>query len=409
MNSLEAPILLCSICSAWRTLALSSPRLWSSLTIHISFVLEKEERLAALAEWLARAGACPLSLTVVNTGMFEPAAPGYEVLMGILAKSASQWRAIKVEKIPTVCLYRLCDIHAPTLTAIDIEHDARLFGPLSWTILDGRRLRTFKIRMPQAVGKYTPNILPTLSHLSHLSFGTRFSWPGDGISGPVLVSILRNLLQLVSLQVELAPWHDTLAGDRIHLPALNSLAIVGFCPTTIPLASFLDHLVMPQLQALRIETPGFREAELDPVSFASLAERSPLLSSLSIVLSAFTNQNLLEALRLFPALETLDTIAGPDHTRFTAFPTTADLLALLRNTQPPVCPSLKNLLVRSIPVPHYDALLSFSPHTTRSPAHLSAPRRPPNRLQPPAARRDLTRNSALSCAWCTDIVNLQVL
>jgi hypothetical protein len=129
---------------------------------------------------------------------------------------------------------------------------------------------------------------------------------------------------------------------------------------------------MPQLQALRIETPGFREAELDSVSFASLAERSPLLSSLSIVLSAFTNQNLLEALRLFPALETLDTIAGPDHTRFTAFPTTADLLALLRNTQPPVCPSLKNLLVRSIPVPHYDALLSFL-RTRLDPQHIFQP------------------------------------
>ncbi|KAJ7830516.1 hypothetical protein B0H14DRAFT_2201338, partial [Mycena olivaceomarginata] len=31
MSAQEAPLLLCRICSAWRTIALSTPRLWASL------------------------------------------------------------------------------------------------------------------------------------------------------------------------------------------------------------------------------------------------------------------------------------------------------------------------------------------------------------------------------------------
>ncbi|KAJ6561860.1 hypothetical protein B0H19DRAFT_894253, partial [Mycena capillaripes] len=31
MSSAEAPLLLCHVCRAWRTLALSTPRLWASL------------------------------------------------------------------------------------------------------------------------------------------------------------------------------------------------------------------------------------------------------------------------------------------------------------------------------------------------------------------------------------------
>ncbi|KAJ6594653.1 hypothetical protein B0H19DRAFT_916822, partial [Mycena capillaripes] len=61
----EAPLALCRICSAWRRIALSSPRLWTSIHLPIDFILnKKEQRLSAVARWLQLSGACPISFSV---------------------------------------------------------------------------------------------------------------------------------------------------------------------------------------------------------------------------------------------------------------------------------------------------------------------------------------------------------
>ncbi|KAJ6594888.1 hypothetical protein B0H19DRAFT_883348, partial [Mycena capillaripes] len=62
MSSSKAPLLLGHVCSGWQTIALSKPMLWSSLHIHLNWL--SDLRISAVAEWLARAAACPLSLLV---------------------------------------------------------------------------------------------------------------------------------------------------------------------------------------------------------------------------------------------------------------------------------------------------------------------------------------------------------
>ncbi|KAJ7690349.1 hypothetical protein B0H17DRAFT_834309, partial [Mycena rosella] len=66
MSAQEAPLLLGRICRAWRTIAISTPSLWSS--IHIA---EPEDRfpsdvhdgcLQAVNTWLQRSGGLPLSI-----------------------------------------------------------------------------------------------------------------------------------------------------------------------------------------------------------------------------------------------------------------------------------------------------------------------------------------------------------
>ncbi|KAJ6594636.1 hypothetical protein B0H19DRAFT_901465, partial [Mycena capillaripes] len=66
MSPQEAPLLLCRICSAWREVALSTPRLWASLHIPLLSILEDERRMAALVQWFKRSSECPLSLSVVG-------------------------------------------------------------------------------------------------------------------------------------------------------------------------------------------------------------------------------------------------------------------------------------------------------------------------------------------------------
>lgn len=62
----HAPMLLIHICRAWRSIAISTPRLWAGLALDLPSLPKKflttGECENFLAEWLARAGACPLSL-----------------------------------------------------------------------------------------------------------------------------------------------------------------------------------------------------------------------------------------------------------------------------------------------------------------------------------------------------------
>ncbi|KAF8991097.1 hypothetical protein BDQ17DRAFT_313287 [Cyathus striatus] len=86
MNSMEDPMLLTQICSSWRRIALSTPRIWSAIHIVLPNIiigkysvpnnLLKEEELvlqtldrqqAAVKERLDRSGACPLSISICQT------------------------------------------------------------------------------------------------------------------------------------------------------------------------------------------------------------------------------------------------------------------------------------------------------------------------------------------------------
>ncbi|KAJ7140702.1 hypothetical protein C8R44DRAFT_604206, partial [Mycena epipterygia] len=60
----ESPLLLCQICSAWRELALSAPRLWSSLHIVIPDRSRVDDLADTVTAWLSRSGILPLSLSV---------------------------------------------------------------------------------------------------------------------------------------------------------------------------------------------------------------------------------------------------------------------------------------------------------------------------------------------------------
>ncbi|KAF8989747.1 hypothetical protein BDQ17DRAFT_1256566, partial [Cyathus striatus] len=82
MSAKEAPMLLTQICSSWRSIAHSTPRLWAAIHIVLpsiynnippdsyiperKFILQRKlnQREAATKEWLERSGACPLFISI---------------------------------------------------------------------------------------------------------------------------------------------------------------------------------------------------------------------------------------------------------------------------------------------------------------------------------------------------------
>ncbi len=61
------PLVLCAVCSSWRSLAFSTPQLWQRVFIHFPASLEKaqaEKRAADLIQWIERARLLPLALHI---------------------------------------------------------------------------------------------------------------------------------------------------------------------------------------------------------------------------------------------------------------------------------------------------------------------------------------------------------
>ena len=94
-----APLLLCSVCSSWRNLALSVPRLWQSLFLCFSGTTpqpETEEVITLIHEWIKRSGALPLTLSLrvvmVHGYLLGIGFPAMvEAVLGAFIQYVSRW------------------------------------------------------------------------------------------------------------------------------------------------------------------------------------------------------------------------------------------------------------------------------------------------------------------------------
>lgn len=85
------PFLLGKICSRWRYVSLSTPKLWASIQLSVGFH-NAESRAMMAKTWLARSGTCPLSIALnIRRGYAEFSS---ELLMQVLLRHSDRWRSI---------------------------------------------------------------------------------------------------------------------------------------------------------------------------------------------------------------------------------------------------------------------------------------------------------------------------
>jgi hypothetical protein len=96
LNPRNAPMLLLHICKAWRSVAISTPSLWVDLRLTLNRLprsfFEAENLEIFLADWLARVGACPLSVHL--QGFLPNAEDGQRFKTTILDRLSSHIQAL---------------------------------------------------------------------------------------------------------------------------------------------------------------------------------------------------------------------------------------------------------------------------------------------------------------------------
>ncbi|KAK7006029.1 hypothetical protein R3P38DRAFT_3041045 [Favolaschia claudopus] len=185
MSAQEAPVLLGRVCSSWRTLAFSAPRLWSLLHIALPnpddssasrdvCAFKLAQRLEVASAWLGRSGNCPLSVSV-ERNVYTRSAAAFDTdaqddVLELLVPYASRWHDISlpISSPGYKTLSELSEDDVPLLRSLSLSLPD-INSEFTWSpsgILHAVNLSRFEF----AGGGVIPSGLPlrwnTLTHLS---------------------------------------------------------------------------------------------------------------------------------------------------------------------------------------------------------------------------------------------------
>ncbi|KAJ7359322.1 hypothetical protein DFH08DRAFT_408395 [Mycena albidolilacea] len=208
MSAREAPLLLGRICSAWRTIALSTPRLWVSLHAPLDYILEKEPRKLAVIEWLQRSGAAPISLSVFagrDWGHSFAWSEGLSLLKS-LAESSARWCHLDLVNFLGESGWedQLAEISTPALESLKFSGSVSLLRNLN--IVKAQSLRAVALHANERNERIDEFILEmplVWSRLTYLTLVCDRYGPDEGISLQNIIVLLRRCTQLISFKVSL--------------------------------------------------------------------------------------------------------------------------------------------------------------------------------------------------------------
>ncbi|KAJ7892829.1 hypothetical protein B0H14DRAFT_958833 [Mycena olivaceomarginata] len=281
MSSQEAPLLLGRICSAWRAIALSTPRLWASLHAPLDYILKGEPRKLAVIEWLQRSGAAPISLSVFaerNWGRSFACSEGLSLFKSLAAESATRWCHLDLMN----CLEgqdQLAEISTPALESLKFSGSVSLLRNLDIAKVPSLRaialhsndrdehIDEFILEMPLGWSR--------LTHLTLVSYRGRHS----GIPVRNVIVLLGRCPQLISFQVSLSE------ANIETPPQLSGLILLPYLETFIMTEGYLGsqslgyltgYVSMPQLRQFSAETL----TGPTNLSVIALGKGSPLIQEL---------------------------------------------------------------------------------------------------------------------------------
>ncbi|KAJ7441737.1 hypothetical protein FB451DRAFT_1190924 [Mycena latifolia] len=314
MSAMDAPVLLGRICSAWRAISLSTPRLWSRLHIveptcpFDSALPVFEDKLAQRLEvtkmWLGRSGQCPLSISLQSTfdrTGFTSATQNH--LIQALVPFASRWEHITLTSLFSVLatIGHLTERDVPRLKSVSISEihepseDIVQWGSLGF--LRGQEISSFSIMG----SSFNPVELPLRwDGLRELSIAERWTAGGPSMTSEMSLQVFSRCPQLRSCRLLIHDGPDTgstVADSVLELSFLHTLDLqcVGTLSSTI--RQLFGRLSFPQLRHCKLRGNANHD---DNISYSPFLAAAPRIESLDINIELFSKSSLSDFLRGLP-------------------------------------------------------------------------------------------------------------
>ncbi|KAJ7758533.1 hypothetical protein DFH07DRAFT_919284 [Mycena maculata] len=319
MSAFEAPVLLGRICSSWRMISLSTPRLWSRLHIAIparpsqladdghrivnlpGYEEKLTQRLETTKTWLGRSRQCPLSLSV-NSENASDAPPGSSALpiAQTLLAFTSRWQHISLHG-PTEFLQILSTIaekDVPMLETLKVK----AVRQRRTSALQQTQWGSFGILRGQRLSNVTFNGLSS----NPLSFPLRWEHlTSFAIANPHPI-VARDMLTSAKVMQMLSGCarirECQLAADggsensTLILPSLHLLHITAAGIVDLTIRHLLNRLSLPELRHFEF----FGRAEGNVVDFAPFLAMSTSLETIEIETQTFTKSSLMGLFHALP-------------------------------------------------------------------------------------------------------------
>ncbi|KAJ7140798.1 hypothetical protein C8R44DRAFT_931024 [Mycena epipterygia] len=314
MSAREAPVLLGRICSSWRSISLSTSRLWARLHVvepirrygstSTSFDEKLVQRLETMKMWLGRSGECPLSISLMHgsfiTSEASPTSP--DPFLHALVPFALRWQHIHFT-IPCESmlepLLHLAATDVPMLQSVAFYRLQKLHRPLDWGrfgMLSGSRLSNFSI----PPNSFSPIELPLRwNQLTDLSI-TGPPWNVGSSSEMILNTISKcPLLQSCKLVVKdgatTAVWPDR---PIVECPFLNTLNLSCLGVVASAFSLLLPRLSLPELRDFTLsgDLRSRNGVVEDSPALAAFLAASTQLEFLQIGTDSFSKSSLLQVI-----------------------------------------------------------------------------------------------------------------
>ncbi|KAJ6578888.1 hypothetical protein DFH09DRAFT_349360 [Mycena vulgaris] len=355
MTEADAPLLLCHICRAWRSLALSTPRLWQSLNIVVPSYDRMSSMTNAAKTWLSRSGVLPLSISIATTNDRIAFESDMSMLLDAIIPTSLRWEHIQFRTISTYESFSPLACLSPedvpilrTASIIALMRDTENDTPS--TVLTEWKNFSF-IGAPSLHSASIPGQprhfdgVPLLwERLRRLSFRSGVFTPAD-----VALSLLKQcpLLETLSLAVT-----HGISPAICRMERLQHLYVIDDGRQT---TSFFDNLVAPQLVCLEyIGTPRLGTG----FPFTTTLSSSRSLERLSLRTEGVPTETLLATLSLVPTLRHLSLSGEPT----LDFQPDADFISALNwrpDSDAMLCPNLQRVELLRFKSMSDETLLQF--------------------------------------------------
>jgi hypothetical protein len=294
----ETPLLFGRICSAWRKLAWSTPRLWCFLLLNLEqYVIDP----VLVEQWINRSCGLPLSIWAFLVTESDELRASDVAIMHLIAQQSQRWCNIAL-KLPSFCYesFEYIKGHLPNLQYVSIDRES------SW-----QRDESFRFMMFSDTPQLRSLIINGFDVLSDFAFST------DNLTKLCIerqpVNECLKMLQRSPRLTECAFLNIQGANSNaelIHTLAdqLESLSLI-FCedyPNEI--SDLFDALTIPAVRELSFQADGLYFPHSSLISLVTRSSCS--LQTLTFKFIQTSDDELLELFRIMPSLEKLRLTGG---------------------------------------------------------------------------------------------------